>query len=241
MSSKPATHCASMACCHACRRPGKRIEQHARRAARARRCPSPSSVGSFAPYVAQAPRAARVAGHAVDELRGERRRRYRRGNSSARSPSLVSATCSTVVAAAAPVSTALVTGAAASQRAPRPRSRDPQQQKHRLGVMLVAEAHQSLDIVELDAAARPCGIHGSPSSQQPQPGEHLGVAQVAAAAGLAGCAGCASRSMQREPGIGLVPDLRRQLVPALEVLERMLAPRAARRSASPCAASRRRC
>src|SRR6516164_3906014 len=65
-----------------------------------------------------------------------------------------------------------------------------------------------------------------PSSDQPQPGERAGVAVGGRAQAGADAAGALDVG-QREAGVGLVPDLRRDLVPPLVALEVRLLLRAA--------------
>ena len=217
-------------CCEAVEPAGQRVEhhQHVRHARPGAPLPAARVVGAD---VAEAARAVGVVGHAGDELVGERvddRRRRRPGRAC---PSLVSATCSAVVGRRLDRLRACVTGAAASQRARRIAVRDAQQQERRLGVVLVAEAHQPLDVVELD---RQRGARASTLRARSASGAHSSLSQASACASLIVARSRPSRMRwlrfeidQREARVGLVPDLRRHLVAALVVLERLLDARAA--------------
>ena len=83
-------------------------------------------------------------------------------------------------------------------RAPRRGSRDAQQQERRLRQVLVAEAHQALDVVELDrrigAGARFASVIAASARRAPA---HRSSSP---APGLRGCAGCARGRPAVRPG-----------------------------------------
>ena len=222
-----------------CLRTRVQLARHAHRAAAARAAtslaaaPVPARRRAGA-EVAQPARAAGVAAHAGDEL-GREASTMSSATPSARSPALRQRHLQRGRAAAGRAKTALVDR---RLRQPGPRGAPvahPQQQEAGLRQVAEAEAHQALDVVVARRRVPWRRAHSSLSHSR------VCASLMSARSRPSRMRAVALQVDQRQAGVGLVPDLRRQLVPALVVLEALLVPRAARRPASRCAASRSRC